>query len=186
MLGKKKCAQESSEILNISKETIIQVRDMIDNETNYDEISKKLNIHKNDIYLIDYLKNGGTTTSEMSTLTGINNDTINQIKNLIIEGNDIDYISTATKIDKNTIIELKCMLKAEVIANLTDTDKLTAKKIINEINNEINNGNEINFATLSKKLKVNEETFRKIYYMEIKAECQGFFFRFQEFLIPFF
>ena len=42
MLGKKKCAQESSEILNISKETIIQVRDMIDNKTNYDEISKKL------------------------------------------------------------------------------------------------------------------------------------------------
>lgn len=84
----------------------------------------------------------------MSTLTGINNDTINQIKNLIIEGNDIDYISTATKIDKNTIIELKCMLKAEVIANLTDTDKLTAKKIINEINNEINNGNEINFANI--------------------------------------
>ncbi len=168
MLGKKKCAQESSEILNINKETIIQVRDMIDEGTNYDEISKKLNINKNDIYLIDYLKNGGTTTSEMSTLTGISNDTINQIKNLIIEGNDIDYISTATKIDKNTIIELKCMLKAEVIANLTDTDKLTAKKIINEINNEINNGNEINFATLSKKLKVNEETFRKIYYMEIK------------------
>lgn len=141
---------------------------MLDENKSYDDISSKLNMNKNDIYMIDYLKNGGVTANEISNMTGVNSEDINKITNLILSSKDIESISNKINISKEKIIEIKCILIPNIMAALTNTDPLTAKKIINEVNDANNNGEQLNVDELSKRLNVDKKTIEKIYYMEIK------------------
>ena len=102
---------------------------MLDENKSYDDISSKLNMNKNDIYMIDYLKNGGVTANEISNMTGVNSEDINKITNLILSSKDIESISNKINISKEKIIEIKCILIPNIMAALTNTDPLTAKKL---------------------------------------------------------